>query len=308
MSKVICDICGTTYQDTADACPICGYSRSVGAGFASDDFLLEDMLDQTDAARGKGGAYSAKKKKEIFDFDEVNPEEFDPEDDDDSDYDEDDDDYDEYEEPPRHNTFLVIFLVILIVVLLLATGFIFFRFFMPNLIGEETVPTTEPVITQAPTTETTEPKIPCTSLVLTSGNAEITQPGFYFLLNVIVMPEDTTDELVYTSADETVATVSPDGRITAVGEGETVIYITCGSQQVSCPVVCSFAQETTAPTEETTAETLEATEATTAQPDVVLKLVQEDIMLMVPYSCQLELDCELALEDVDRICAIVLGK
>ena len=30
MSKVICDICGTSYQETADSCPICGYTRILG--------------------------------------------------------------------------------------------------------------------------------------------------------------------------------------------------------------------------------------------------------------------------------------
>ena len=27
MNKIICDICGTSYPDTADSCPICGFNR-----------------------------------------------------------------------------------------------------------------------------------------------------------------------------------------------------------------------------------------------------------------------------------------
>ena len=42
MSKVICEICGTSYPETADSCPICGYSRDLGAAFLDDDFLLEE--------------------------------------------------------------------------------------------------------------------------------------------------------------------------------------------------------------------------------------------------------------------------
>ena len=39
MSKIICEICGTTYQETADCCPICGCARG-----AAEDLLNEDVL------------------------------------------------------------------------------------------------------------------------------------------------------------------------------------------------------------------------------------------------------------------------
>ena len=57
---------------------------------------------------------------------------------------------------------------------------------------------------------------PCQDLSLPGGAAELTQPGYYFLLNVVVIPENTTDELVFTSGDESIATVDANGRITAV--------------------------------------------------------------------------------------------
>mgnify|MGYP003306756043 CR=1 FL=1 len=39
MNKVICDICGTSYPDTADQCPICGYSRDLNG-----DNILEETV------------------------------------------------------------------------------------------------------------------------------------------------------------------------------------------------------------------------------------------------------------------------
>lgn len=324
MSKVICEICGTSYPETADSCPICGYSRDLGAAFLDDDFLLEEELTETVVPKEKNGRFSnSKKKKEIFDYDEVNPEEDDLEDEDYPD-DEDDDDEDEYEEEPRHNTFLVILLVVLIMVLLAVAGYIFLRYFMPNVFPRETVATTEAALQEEETTQSYE--IPCTNLVLTSGEAKITAAGYYHLLNVIVQPEDTTDELVFSSEDENIATVSEDGRITAVSEGTTNIYITCGSQQRICPVTCIFeetsgvAEETvdvqtvpaeTAPEEtsggeEAPAETqveettpTEATEASEVTAQVTLKLKDTDIRLGVGYGHTILLDCDLKHEDIE---------
>ena len=318
MSKVICDICGTSYQDTADSCPICGYSRDLGAAFLDDDFLLDEELTETAAQRGKGGRFSnSKKKKEIFDYDEVNPEEDDleeaeyPDDDDDEEY--------EYEEEPRHNTFLVVLLVVLIMVLLAVAGYIFLRYFMPNVFPEETTVST--TVEEDVAADTTEFAVPCTKLILTSCESiEITEAGYYHLINVIAQPEDTTDELVFASADESIATVSDDGRVTAVSEGETTIYITCGSEQLSCKVICSFADvaETSVP-EETTAETsavdetdpadettpaeetaaAEETKASEVTAEVTLKLKDTDIRLGVGYGHTILLDCDLKHEDIE---------
>ncbi|MGM9548482.1 MAG: Ig domain-containing protein [Faecousia sp.] len=299
MSKVICDICGTTYQDTADCCPICGYHRDISESLSDDEFVMKEM-----PALGKGGRYSSsKKKKEIFDFDEQS-DDF-PETENEPYSSEEDDDEGDFEQPQEHNTFVVILLTVLIVVLLAGTAFLFFRFLLPNLRPEkETVPAVETEQVLQTETETTEQRIPCQSLSLPGGAAELTQPGYYFLLNVVVKPEDTTDELVFTSGDENVATVSADGRITAVGEGETVIYITCGEKQLTCPVTCRFEEETEPPTEDSPdaqAETAEETTEAATLPQVELKLNKTDMRLMVGYSTQLELvDCgELKPEDVE---------
>ena len=331
MSKIICDICGTTYQDTAPRCPICGCSRDAAAGLLGEDLLAAEPVQEESA--GRSGKYTVK-KKEIFDFDEVNS--FEEEDEtEEVSYESEDDDDDYDEEEPRHNTFVVILLTVLIVALLAVAGFLFVRYFLPNMKGEETVPPTtaetyvEPETTAAPT----QLEIPCQNLALTSGTANLTQEGQYFLLHVIAMPEDTTDEILFASADESIATVTADGKITAVSEGETVIYITCGSSQLTCPVVCNFsgeikpvetiAAENVVPTEpeETTAdETVPAEEGETdetkpeetetaedateptktlAPGEVELKLKKTDIGLKVYYYVTLELDCELQPTDVE---------
>ena len=310
MSKVICDICGTVYSDTADSCPICGYSRNFSVEESAGDF---PEGTEADAARGKGGRFSAanvKKNKEIFDYDAVNQEFEDEEETDDepASY----ADEEDYDPEPRSNTFLVVILVIVITLLLLGTGFLLVRYYLPNVGSGETVPTTvDTTPVETVSEETTEPTIPCESLALTSGGTvELKKEGRYHLLHVVVTPEDTTDNLVFVSANEAVATVTEDGRITAVGEGETVIYITCGSQQIKCTVVVSYEEETQPPTEEETmplmegdeeADTQEETEAVpeATLADVVLKLKQTEFTLEVGYSHTIPLDCDLNYEDIE---------
>ena len=37
MRKIVCEVCGTSYPETASACPICGSARSVDARIFVDD-------------------------------------------------------------------------------------------------------------------------------------------------------------------------------------------------------------------------------------------------------------------------------
>lgn len=302
MSKVICDVCGTVYQDAAGNCPICGYSKI--SGF--EPMKVPPVEDETLITHNKGGRFvenSPKKKhKEIFDFDEVNAEvEEEPE----EEYEEIEEE--EEQEAPRSSSVAVVILVIVIMLLLTATGYVFFRYFLPGITGEKTPPaaTVATVPEETQTEATTEPAIPCQSIALTGGMAELGREGQYWLLNVKVVPEDTTDVLTYRSGDESVATVTEGGKIIAVGEGETTVYITCGTQQINCPVVVKYVEETDSATEETggnelvSDETLPSeTVAQTAAQDIELKLKKYDITLPVGYGDQLELDCDLDASEV----------
>ncbi len=299
MSKIICDICGTTYPETSPSCPICGCTRD-----AAEAFLAEDLLEE-DTAKGRGGRFSSK-RKEIFDFDEVNSEaEEDDEEEDEEDY---EDEEEEDEEPPRHNTFVVILLTILIAGLLIAAGFIFIRYFLPNIRGDETIPQTTAAQIQETVVATTEPAIPCESLIMSNATiAQLSAEGQHFLLNIKALPENTTDKIIYTSADESIATVTEDGRITAVSEGETTVYIACGKCTQECRVVVQYVEETIPPTTEPVVEEtggeVEETQASEVTPSVnsniKLKLKKTDIRLGVYYQFTLELDCDLEQNEVE---------
>lgn len=262
MSKIVCDICGTTYDDSQGACPVCGWTPGTTLDSTSadvDDILNDDFLLDEESPSGN----ASQKGKAVFDYDAVNtrrrprpapaPAPAQQEEDDE-------------EEESGSNKFLVFILVVLILALVAVSGYIAYtKLWKPNQIGNknnapETVTTepqqatTEPQgvdVTEATEepTAATEATIPCTDLSLVANMDTLTSPGQYWRLMVKYQPDDTTDKVAFTSGDESVVTVDEYGRVTAVGEGETTIVITCGEKRIEIPAVVKYASaETEAPT------------------------------------------------------------
>lgn len=343
MNEVICEFCGTVYSEFEEKCPVCGASRELNfeddPTVQEEDFLRQmEILSQPQ--EGQISEDPVKRNKQIFDFDQYQDDDEEEEDDeeqyDDSQDAEDEQGYVPYSEQPRTNMVLVAVLVVIITLLLLAVGFLFFRFFLPNMGSrEESLPTlaTEPIQTQATVLETTEPSIPCTDLSIPGGEIVLVSQGFNHLLNVRVYPEDTTDILTFTSADENIATVNGDGKITAQGEGETIITISCGKKSMQCKVLVDYSLATE-PTEAETlppaqspdeaapasaegtnnTETAQTEETTAPTEKSKLKLKKTDITLFARYvSYTVEMDCDIQPDQMDwitmdsTICIVIDG-
>lgn len=80
---------------------------------------------------------------------------------------------------------------------------------------------------------------PCTGIKLDRDTLTIAR-GETATLTATVEPADTTDKVVWSSADKTIATVK-DGVVTAVGQGETTITATCGGKTATCKVIVNKA-------------------------------------------------------------------
>ena len=84
MSKIICEVCGTSYSDSSAQCPICGY---VDPTMAEGHFQESgETMDSGEYTYVKGGRFSKNNVKKriktnpIEDIDEYGaPEEFEPE-------------------------------------------------------------------------------------------------------------------------------------------------------------------------------------------------------------------------------------
>ena len=272
MSKIICEVCGTRYPDTAEQCPICGFIKE-SADNEPEQEIQEEVLEIPERPRVPGGRFSKKnvrkRLKEQGSYEEAEEysraaskaEEYE------SDEEPDDEDDEEEETAGKGGKVLNVLLVLVIIALLAVSALIFVKYLMPGFLDKESENSpTESYVeqtdapTEAPVEEITEaPTVPCQQLVLDVTDIILKEAGAMHLLNIQVLPEDTTDTIMYISSNEDVATVNEEGRITAVAEGAVVITAVCGEQQLECNVVCFFStEETEAPTEEPTEEPTEA--------------------------------------------------
>lgn len=258
MSKIICDVCGTSYQETATQCPICGCVRP------SDVVVVNSDTDENLSHKSgtythvKGGRFSKANVKKRNLGNPVTPAETSV----------------QIDEPERgkgkSDKGLIIAVCALLLAIIAVVVYIALHFFAPGALGgedstsgsaESTVSTTGEN-TQDTTLEATVIEIPCVDIVVSKTVVEFEKAGAALLLNVTTNPGNTTDPVVFISSDEAVATVSDAGKIEAVGPGQAVITITCGNATAECRVQCDFEDES--------AETTEATEATVAVTDFEL--------------------------------------
>ena len=246
MSKIICDICGTRYPETADQCPICGHVREASGKTAEDVLILEDTHTESHT-KTRGGRFSksnVKKRTEgTFVYEETpvakpkagkKAEIVQPVPDEEETFIED-------RQSKKANTILNVLLVIVVLALLGVSAFIFTQYVLPEMNKPEatSAPTeTEPEITEPVITE--EPTYPCQELFLEETDVLLAEYEQKWLINVAVMPENTTDELTFSSSDELIATVDEEGCITALAEGQAVITITCGNVTAEYNVICLF--------------------------------------------------------------------
>ena len=239
MSKVICDVCGTTFPETANQCPICGNAKNGFAQTAVDNggAQAEPSSTYSYVSGGRFSKANVRKRNKTG-----QPMQREPGKKDDGNN--------------GSNKGLVIVVIVLLLAIIAVCAYIGIRFFVPA--SKPTEPTqqtttqpTQTTQTQQPTETETEPEptgIPCTDIQLSSTIIEFTDKERSQLLSAILAPVDTTDELIFTSLDPEVATVTDGGLVTPVGPGETTITITCGEIQKECLVVCSFG-DATEPTE-----------------------------------------------------------
>ena len=97
-------------------------------------------------------------------------------------------------------------------------------------------------------------RIPCTSITLSATELVFTASGSQTLI-ASVEPFDTTDKIVWTTNDETIATVN-NGVVTAVFNGNAIITATCGDFSATCSVSISGIEEPTIPEEPEVDETI----------------------------------------------------
>ena len=269
MSKIICDVCGTAFPENAAQCPICGSAKRKNP--ATDN--SGNAATESGYKTVRGGRFSKrnvrKRNKEAARQNQVKAN-------------------DGAQEEKKESKGLMILMFLLIGAVIAIFLYIVLRIFgpaMPSTPPTEpsgttaptgtvatdptTVPTTEPTTapTTVPTTDPTQPvdtTIPCESLVLNSPRIELNSIVRTVAVNVTAAPANTTDKITYSSSNKSVAIVDEYGNVSAIGDGNATIIISCGEYRVECIVTVSLSDVPTTPP--TTAPTTAPTTPTTTAP------------------------------------------
>ena len=209
MSKIICDICGTSYPETSTQCPICGCVRS------ADSPVVEEADHETGGyTYVKGGRFSKSNvRKRNQGTSSAN------------------------EKKPANKKALGLIIVLVCLILIVS----FMIAYILSGWSRQQAQNHDPA--QSATTA-----VACTGLILPKLEVDMTETGEIWLLEVSAEPANTTDKLIFVSSDENVVTVSDGGKLTCVGEGQAVITVTCGDQTAECKVSCVFETTTEIPT------------------------------------------------------------
>ena len=243
MSKIICDVCGTSYPDTVTQCPICGCVRSVDTHSAP----VVEETEVTAAATStynyvKGGRFSKSNVRKRQNNRTPDPqaeadEELENENDTDTD-------------SRKTDRGLFVAFIVLLLSVAAVVCYILVKFLSPQLLDPNSnkKPVTGNPGKNDPVVTTDAPVLApsCEDITINQQTITISQKDGTFQIEVTVTPVDTEDAVVFESSDSNVATVTEAGLVTAVAPGEATISITCGEVTKSCTVTCSF--ETAAPT------------------------------------------------------------
>jgi len=247
MNKVICDICGTAYPDTAPKCPICGYAKTSTETTSAG---AERHAGEGGYSAVRGGRFSKQnvRKRTSGKAPERTG---------------------NSERPRRSqsdeggNTGLVLVVIFLLIAIIAVVIYIAIKFSKNNSdpVDAGTTPTSQ---TTDPTTLPTDPGNPtdptnptdgdgvaCEGMLLSGYMIELTDTMKTWTIEARLTPANTTDVITFTSSAPDVVTVDSTGLVTAVGSGEATITVTCGTIVQTCQVKCSLTTTTT-PTEPTT--------------------------------------------------------
>jgi len=218
MDKIICDVCGTSYPDSASQCPICGYVKSLNAKSAAPE--------EGGYTHVRGGRFSNNNvKRRNVDSGIPAPKPTEP-----------------GRKPAKSGSNMILGITAII---LLAILLIVIVVFVSKIIDRVNSGVNELPADDPGTVETTAPEKPgpCLELHTLTPVIELGEEGVSSDLKVSTVPEKTTDSLSFTSMDPKIATVSSNGVVTAVSYGETAIVVRCGDAQLIVTVKCTFAPD-----------------------------------------------------------------
>ena len=226
MSKIICDVCGTSFPETATHCPICGCAKSADAQAVTTG---ETQFSQEKAPvqnYGKGGRFAKNNTKRPA-RNKATEGRFSSE-------------RNRQNEPQESNKALIAVVAVLLLAIVMVVIYIGAKVFLTDLGGNSGNNGTSQVAPSGDNAGAAEGQtVLCTGLKVTPL-IELTTENAQYELVAQKEPANCNEAVSYSSSDLTVATVDQNGFVVGVGYGQATITVTCGAQTAQCTVICTF--------------------------------------------------------------------
>lgn len=224
MSKVICDVCGTAFPETAENCPICGCAKAPSATVISNDDIPVEQDNAVAGGYARGGRFAKNNTKRPT-RSRANAGRFSGE-------------RNRQNEPQPSNKGLVAVVIILLLAIVAVVVYIGVNVLFTDIgSGNNGGSSTEG---SGGTSINGSQNVECTGIVLNSKTVELQTENQQYSLVAQLQPENVEATVTYVSADPNVATVDANGLIVGVGYGQTTITVTCGTVSEECTVICTF--------------------------------------------------------------------
>ena len=220
MARIVCDYCGTEYDDTMQRCPLCGtLNETVAQPEPEEDAPVSKRRTDRPRRKKKAGAYEAEGRDRI----------------------------------PRWISVLICVFLGLAVVIGAVYALYAVGVFTPKKEADDStleLPIEEEGAEDQQEDQTggeaqpdsQEPEeVLCTGLTVTPASISLDSAGIATSLNAAVLPADCTESITWTSSDPAICTVDSDGVVTAVDGGTATVIARCGSFTAEVEVTCSFA-------------------------------------------------------------------
>lgn len=217
MARIICDYCGTEYDDTMQRCPLCG---TVNETAAEEEPAREERPDRQRNRQRKAGAHAAPNSDKI----------------------------------PKWLSILIC--VVLGIAVVIGALYAMYALGMlspkksdpdqPSLtlpITQEEDPAPDQGEEEAPqpTDEEDSGEVLCTGLTVSPASIRLDSAGISAAVSASAQPAGCTEAITWSTSDPAVCTVDEDGIVTSVDGGTATVTAACGRYTAEVTVNCEFA-------------------------------------------------------------------
>lgn len=245
MNKVICDVCGTTFPETATRCPICGCAKQPNAQTVVVDESQPPKERSATNTYSKGGRFAKTNVKNAQQA-KRNPRPAAS--------------AGRFSSDRKQNTQnesgskgLIAVVIILLLAIVMVVVYIGVKVFFPELQSDANQSGNNAAVT--PGGDNGGESIPCTSIKVWE-TLELNTVGEVHALHIQKEPANTTDVVKFKSSNSQIVTVDDKGNVSPVSYGDAIITVTCGNASATCTVLSRIGTPPATTTPTTPAVTL----------------------------------------------------